>query len=113
MLERANAASAGPWEYVYHDECLIKPHVQQVMPRGGRYTIATPVHSNPLTEDNMRFVAHARTDLPRLAEAYLALLDECESLRKDKERLDWLLSQRHPRITSGTRQAIDAAKESK
>src|SRR6185295_19010012 len=28
-------------------------------------------------------------DFPRLAESYLALLDECEDLRRDKERLDW------------------------
>lgn len=64
VLEYEAKATPGPWEYIHVEECLIKPHVQQVKPNGARYTIATPVHSNEETASNMRFIAQARTDLP-------------------------------------------------
>src|ERR1700722_16846223 len=67
--EAIAAATPGPWEFSLHSECTIAPHVEQVKPRGGRYTIATPVHSNPETEANMRFIALAHRYLPAALDA--------------------------------------------
>jgi hypothetical protein len=79
LRELLTNISPEPWEYYRAEECQIKPHVVQRKRNGGSYTIATPVHSNGLTERNMQFISAARSALP-------ACLDEIDRLRKDAAR---------------------------
>ena len=83
IRKRCQAATPGPWEFSMHPECTIQPHVQQMKRRGGRYTIATPVHSNEETARNMDFIAHAREDIPAL----LARLEASENKVAQQDKI--------------------------
>lgn len=73
------AALPGPWIARSVEDALIRPHCCQVLPRGGSYTIATPVHSNPVTMANIEFIAAARQDVPDLLDEVARLQDLAEA----------------------------------
>lgn len=86
---RANAATDGPWETGWdHQQFYVAP----VSARGDEYErimamtfIINPGNSQDQSEcatEDAVFIAHARTDVPRLVGALQAVLDVCDGLEE-------------------------------
>ncbi len=80
LLEMEAKATPGEWVYLLRPDCLIQPHVQAESVAGWTYTVAIPLHSNPVTSANMEFIAAARNSIRPLAEEVKrsrARIEEC------------------------------------
>lgn len=98
---RANAATEGPWEWSYSYQmygrndvrwCLVNPTVEGktidaslILDLDRPEWFYQPADSQP----NWQFIAHARTDIPKLITAYKAVVAERDALlRALKENQD-------------------------
>jgi shikimate kinase len=86
IKERAEGATAGPWRWDedFGDEgdtglALTNDSGAEVV--GAYNHHCCSFRDDPSVEDNdAEFIAHSRTDLPRVADALLAVLAECDYL---------------------------------
>lgn len=103
MLERANAATPGPWDTEFPEgrdcqwlDVVAGERGEEVMSAETQPRLHI-VHANEAMnvkreidqhKANLEFVAHARTDLPRLAEALLAERERCAKLCEEAVGID-------------------------
>ena len=77
---RANAATDGPWKIETHYGMSQSRRRQIVVP-GWMTPIAVLGQENPYGDPDAEFIAHARTDVPRLVSALRAVLDLHKPMR--------------------------------
>lgn len=82
--ERSNKTIPGPWLVVNAPGDMWEGHIIAIRKR--RYVISDHPSRDPFDNESLlRFIAHSRTDIPRLVEALRYLIEVCETSGADED----------------------------